>query len=83
MQVERIELTITEFLRTEFPNDDLELGAETDLIDGWLGDSLSIVEIVLFLESEFGIGIDRADINGDVFANVASLGRFVAARMNA
>ncbi len=83
MQVERIELTITEFLRTEFPNDDLELGAETDLIDGWLGDSLSIVEIVLFLESEFGIRIDRADINGDVFANVASLGRFVAARMNA
>ena len=71
---------IMRYLEDEFPNDGVELTAETSLLDDWFIDSLAITETVLFLESSFAIDLSRADINGDNFQNVASLADLVASR---
>ena len=70
------------FLQEEFPNQGLDLTESTDLLDDWFIDSLGIIETVLFLEKTFGVDIQRADINGSNFRNVASLSEFVATRLN-
>jgi acyl carrier protein len=38
---------------------------------------------VLFLESEFGLALSRADVNGENFKDIASLARFVEERRKA
>ena len=70
------------YLQDEFPNPGIELTDSTDLLDEWFIDSLGIIETVLFLETTFGIGISRADINGANFRSIATLSGFVAERMN-
>ncbi len=71
---------IRRFLEDEFPNEGVELNADTDLLNEWFIDSLGITETVLFLETSFGIELQRADINGSNFQNIASLCEFVARR---
>ena len=81
MDKQQIMATLTGYLESDFPNDDIELTPHTSLLDEWFIDSLAIVEVVLFMESTFGISIARADINGDTFADLDSLSDFVAARL--
>ena len=71
---------IRRFLEEEFPNEGVELNADTDLLSEWFIDSLGITETVIFLESSFGIDLSRADINGTNFKSIGSLTAFVARR---
>ncbi len=68
------------FLTSEFPGQGNELTEETNLLDEWFLDSLGIIDVVMFLEEQFGIAIERHDINGDNFHSIASLTRFVLSR---
>ncbi len=81
--MDRVEIAarIKRFLEEEFPNDGVELGLETDLLDEWFIDSLGITETVLFLESSFGVEVGRADINGENFKSIESLSGFVERRL--
>ena len=71
---------IRRFLEEEFPNEGVELNADTDLLSEWFIDSLGITETVIFLESSFGVDLSRADINGSNFKSIESLTAFVARR---
>ena len=62
------------------PDPELELTPSTRLLEDWFLDSIGILETVLFLESEFGVAMQRADITAATFASVEALSAFVAAR---
>lgn len=81
----RVEIAqqLKHFLQTQFPNPGVELQETTDLLGGWFIDSLGIVQTVLFIESTFGIDVQRADINGANFKDIATLSDFVARRLGA
>ena len=83
MDQQSIATKLTEFLEWRFPNDGVELAPDTHLLEDWFVDSLGIVETVIFIEDEFGVTVSRADINGEIFRDVASLSAFVASRLNA
>lgn len=72
---------IQEFFETEFPRPDAVLTDTTDLLRDWLMDSAGIVSTTLFLESEFGIQMRRADINAVHFQSIRSLTAYVVGRM--
>ena len=71
------------FIEQEFPAQGAELTDKTDLLDEWFVDSLGIVETVLFIETNFGIEVSRADIVGENFQNLAALSDFVSTRLAA
>ena len=81
MDKDDITARLTDFLQMEFPNPGVELDDSIDLLEDWFIDSLGIIETVLFLEQTFGVNIQRADINGTNFRNIAALSDFVASRM--
>lgn len=82
MDKAEIATRIRSYLQEEFPNEGTELTNSTDLLDEWFVDSLGITEMVLFLESGFGIDVTRADINGTNFKDIDSLTEFVSGRLS-
>jgi acyl carrier protein len=77
MHKEEIVHQIREFIASEFPMPGQELTSHTDLLEEWFVDSLGIVETVMFLERQFGVQLQRADINGVNFRNVEALSELV------
>lgn len=71
---------IRDYLTTNFPNPALTLSDETSLLDGWFVDSMGIVQVVIFLEDEFGCEVRAADVNAENFATVSTLAQFVTER---
>ena len=53
---------------------------EMDLVGSGLMDSLMLIELLTFLEKEYQITIDFADLEIDNFRSVGSITRFVEAR---
>ena len=78
-----ISARIKAYLETEFPNPGIKLTNETNLLDDWFVDSLSLIELVMFLEKEFSINLQRVDINGSNFYNIDSLAQFVSSKLDA
>jgi acyl carrier protein len=68
------------FLEREFPSQERELTERTNLLEEWFVDSFGLIETVMFLETEFGLSVSRADINGENFKDIESLTRFVEQR---
>lgn len=68
-----IQNALINFLETEFPGNGSELTFETPLLTEWFVDSLGIINTVLFLESQFNIQLDRADITADNFQDLNHL----------
>ena len=66
---------------TQIFHDELNIEIESvdqDLIEEGLLDSLSLVEMLLILEQEFGIEVSIVDIDFDEFRSVRNLANFVA-----
>jgi acyl carrier protein len=73
---------ITDFISKELLFDDPEAAVtdETSLLDGVI-DSLALMQLVAFLEEEFGVDIDDAEITADHFRTVSEIGRLVAGKV--
>lgn len=69
------------YLEAEFPNPVIALTDTTDLLGDWFVDSLGLVQVVMFIESEFSVTVSRADINGQNFQSISTLSDFIATRL--
>jgi acyl carrier protein len=82
----RAEITdaIRNFIETESPDHGAApLSEDSDLVNEWFVDSMTIVSLVAFLEERFGVEVRRADINGKTFKNLRTLTDYVIARQTA
>lgn len=59
-----------------------EIPRDEGLLNAGIIDSFGFVELVTFLESEFGIEIDEGEINEETFANVVEISKFVAGKLS-
>ena len=81
--MEKLEIlgSLKSFIEAEFPNQGFVLQESTNLLEDWFVDSLGIMETVLFMETEFGIDVTRADINPANFQTLVALTDFVMGRL--
>lgn len=60
----------------------VELSESTLLIEYGLGvDSVSTMEFIVALESEFGIEIDEAEINPEIFSTMNSVAAYISGKL--
>lgn len=75
---------ITGFISKVLKGPNLPPASDTDsLLALGILDSIGFVQLVMFLEDEFGILIDESEILPENFENVPALERFVTAKLSA
>ncbi|QDU05609.1 D-alanine--poly(phosphoribitol) ligase subunit 2 [Gimesia chilikensis] len=52
----------------------------TELIDSGLLDSLTMMDLLVFVESDFDVRLDFQDIRPDLFKNPATISQLIAER---
>jgi acyl carrier protein len=72
---------IKEFLAQQFPATK-NIGSEDPLLKNGLIDSLGILEVVTFLEKEFGFIVADEELLPENFESVQGLANFVMSKMN-
>ena len=55
---------------------------DTNLLEDWFLDSLSIIETVMFLETKLNVKMTRRDINAENFESINTLTKFVITAKN-
>lgn len=70
---------IKQFVVDEFMPDvpTEELDADFDLLTGGVVDSLGLLKVVAWLESEYDIGVDDSQLGPDSFRTVRAIHEFV------
>lgn len=83
-ELEEISKAINQWVVDNFPlAKDKGLDIDDSLLDSGIVDSLGTLEIVQYLESEFGIEISDEDMVADHFESVRSISRLVTSRIGA
>lgn len=62
---------------------DFELRNDQSLMGNGIVDSMGVMEMIQFLEEEFGVEVDDADITEENLGSVDAIAEFVAARKGA
>ncbi len=73
--MEETRLAIRNFLGKHFQN--ARLGDEDDIFALGFVNSLFAMQLVMFLEKEFGITIDDEDLDIDNFRSISSIASFI------
>ena len=68
---------IKSFIIEENPANDFELTEDSYLLEDWFIDSLSILNLVMFLEDTFKVEFDRKDIKADNFETIRILSSYI------
>jgi acyl carrier protein len=71
------ERRIRDFVVSSYPVDPGDLRPDTPLVAPGLIDSMGIVEVVSFLEREFGIRVAGEEVSEEHFASVEKIAAFV------
>lgn len=79
--MEKIELKILEFVIENYHLDN-DFGSESSLVSSGIIDSMGIVEIVNFVEKEFGVIIPDPDITVENFETVRIISNYVLSKKN-
>jgi acyl carrier protein len=81
MNTASIEARLVEFLReiTSRP----ELSVETELVESGIADSLTMMDLLVFIETELKVRLETTDLNADTFRTPATLAELIAARLGA
>lgn len=74
--MEHAEVKIRKFLSRFFKKH--ELGEQEDIFALGFVNSLFAMQLVMFMEKEFGITVDTADLDLDNFRTIAAMKDFVA-----
>jgi acyl carrier protein len=72
----KIKHFIIEEFMPDVPVEDLE--SDYDLLTGGVVDSLGLLKVVAWLETEFDIGVDDSELGPESFRTVDAIGEFVA-----
>lgn len=80
MTTDEIIHSISTFLHEENPSIKSRLEPATNLLEEWFVDSVAILNLVTFLEEQFGIRFRRGDINSRTFATMESICDYVQSR---
>ena len=77
-----METVINEYISQELVRDPglLPLADETSLLESGILDSLSLLQLVVFLEERFGITVGDADLLPENFASVNTICAYLRAR---
>jgi acyl carrier protein len=77
-----VEKVINDYISQELVPDPalLPLADETPLLDSGILDSLGLLRLVVYLEEQFGITMDDADLLPENFASVNSICTYLRAR---
>jgi acyl carrier protein len=79
MTAAEIESRIEAFIRTAFavsPGDP-GFGRSADLFEGGYVDSVGVVELLAFMEAEFGVEVPEDDLLSDDFSRIDGIARIV------
>ena len=84
VSIDAVEQTICNFIVDNFLFGDISTTPAPDLplVQSGLVDSTGILEIVTFLESEFGVYTSDEELAVDNFGSIAMIARFVVARQH-
>ena len=66
-----------------YMHDDFELGDEDRLLEKGVIDSMSIVEMISFVEAEFGVHAQEEEVSEKNFGSLAGIARFVSEKRSA
>jgi len=76
--------TLEEFIKNEFlKQPERELKADEPLISSGLINSLSLVDLALFVEDTYGVQIDDTELNDETFDNLEELATLIKSRKQA
>ena len=77
MDAQKIESELLTFLSREVFAPDLVVTAETDLVSVGF-DSMSLVRVLVWIETNYGMWIPESEITGDAIRNLRTLSATVA-----
>ena len=82
IQAQEIETKLIDFLKREVFAPDVAVTTETDLIASGF-DSMSLVRMLVFIETDYGFWIPESEITGDALKDVRSLAATITRLLNA
>lgn len=84
MEREAIRKKIREFVVENFLLDEeMELADSESFLDAGVIDSTGILEVVYFLEEEYGISVSEEEMLPENLDSIERMGRFVASKLEA
>ncbi len=82
-QVNDLSKQILEWVMDNFPKAQLQnLGSGDSLLESGIIDSLGTLDVVMYLESEFGFEVNDDDMLADHFETVDSIASFVRSKLS-
>ena len=79
-----IEALVRQFIVRQFRvNDPAKLADDTLLMEEGIVDSVGMLAVIMFLESEFGIEVDDLEIMPENLESIARIAAFVAGKQHA
>lgn len=82
IQTQEIETKLLDFLKREVFASDVAVTPETDLVASGF-DSMSLVRMLVFIETDYGFWIPESEITGDALKDVRSLAATITRVLNA
>ena len=82
IEAQEIETKLLGFLKREVFAPEIAVTPETDLVASGF-DSMSLVRLLLFIETDYGFWIPESEITGDALQNVRALANTIARLLNA
>ena len=82
IEAQEIESKLLDFLKREVFAPGVAITPETDLVASGF-DSMSLVRMLVFIETDYGFWIPESEITGDALQNVSSLAATVTRLLNA
>jgi len=72
---------ILRYLRSTALDPSIEIPLDRSLLESGILDSFGIVDLITFLECEFGLDIPDEDVNKDKMGNLLKMANYVAVRL--